>query len=369
MLTSAFARCRPVRMTEQLYPNQQLTTAVQNLEELRRESQTLVDPQERARAHQENRRLAALCSQYESQIELFDALPDLWMAIYGEVPGFLALFSGERQSGRLHSTESAFFAWPSEPAQAVQWARIAAAAAREVYMCGHLLTAPVRRKHAAAPLWALYADLDAGHIPEAVAAPSIVVQSSPGRLQCYWCLHSPVAPNQAEQFNRQLGAVVGADRSGWDLTQLLRVPGTLNHKYPEAPLVRILTGTGQRYEVSEITNQLADPPLPSSAHLLPARRVPLPVSFSPDALTVSARRVWSGEAVKQTADGRIDRSAALVQIARVLYGAGLSPSQLIEALAERDVALGWDKYTYRKDATLQYGRIVRLVMAAHRRSP
>jgi hypothetical protein len=33
---------------------------------------------------------------------------------------------------------------------------------------------------------------------------------------------------------------VGADRSGWDLSQLLRPPGTRNRKYAEAPEVRLL---------------------------------------------------------------------------------------------------------------------------------
>jgi hypothetical protein len=48
-----------------------------------------------------------------------------------------------------------------------------------------------------------------------------------------------------------------------------------------------------------------------------------------------------------TPDGRLDRSASLVRMARVLRGAGVPPVRIVEALAERDESLGWRKYADR----------------------
>ena len=50
-----------------------------------------------------------------------------------------------------------------------------------------------------------------------------------------------------------------------------------------------------------------------------------------------------------------------MQIARVLFEAGASRPQIVAALAERDVALGWEKYTARRDAEEQYQRAVDVV--------
>ena len=40
-----------------------------------------------------------------------------------------------------------------------------------------------------------------------------------------------ISPFQAEDYSRRLAYHVGADKSGWDLGQLLRVPFTMNWKY------------------------------------------------------------------------------------------------------------------------------------------
>jgi len=49
---------------------------------------------------------------------------------------------------------------------------------------------------------------------------------------------------------------VGADKSGWDLTQVLRVPGTRNYKYPGAPRVRLLFADGPEYSPKVLMRKL-----------------------------------------------------------------------------------------------------------------
>ncbi len=150
------------------------------------------------------------------QIEALEGLPDLWDSLYGGVDGYLALFSGLRPQKRLERPQEGYFPYPDRVDEAQAWVRTAAAAGREVYHCAHLLTEPRRRKAYAAPLAALWVDLDHAHLDQQVVPmPSIVVESSPGRLQCYWQLRKPVDPATGEQVNRQLAQALGADVSGW----------------------------------------------------------------------------------------------------------------------------------------------------------
>jgi hypothetical protein len=81
----------------------------------------------------------------------------------------------------------------------------------------------------------------------------------------------------------------------------------------------------------------------------------------PVPLSNAARLVWEGKTVKRKPDGTVDRSAALVQIGRVLFEQGISREQLVAALAERDASLGWEKYTHRRDAEAQYEAVASVV--------
>jgi hypothetical protein len=75
-------------------------------------------------------------------------------------------------------------------------------------------------------------------------------------------------------------------------------------------------------------------------------------------LDAGSRRVWRGEEPKLKDDGQIDRSGSLVKIGRVLYDAGGERPLIVQALRERDEALGWRKYTGRHDADQRYHEIV-----------
>jgi P4 family phage/plasmid primase-like protien len=78
----------------------------------------------------------------------------------------------------------------------------------------------------------------------------------------------------------------------------------------------------------------------------------------PLALDASSRRVWRGEEPKLKDSGQIDRSGSLLKIGRALYNAGGERSLIVQALRERDEALGWRKYAGRHDADQRYHEIV-----------
>ena len=78
----------------------------------------------------------------------------------------------------------------------------------------------------------------------------------------------------------------------------------------------------------------------------------------PIELGTEALKVWRGEKPKAKDTGEIDRSGSLVKVGRVLYDAGATRPAIVAALAERDEALRWRKYTGRPDADSRYHEIV-----------
>lgn len=61
--------------------------------------------------------------------------------------------------------------------------------------------------------------------------PSAIVQTSTStHYHCYWKV-DPSAPEVIEDVNRRITYYLGADTSGWDVTQLLRPPSTVNRKH------------------------------------------------------------------------------------------------------------------------------------------
>lgn len=89
-------------------------------------------------------------------------------------------------------------------------------------------------------LWADLDEADPTSASELGILPTIAIESSPGRYQALWRLSRPLHPKPLERLNRGVSYALDADKGGWDLTQVLRIPGTRNYKYPDAPPVRLL---------------------------------------------------------------------------------------------------------------------------------
>jgi hypothetical protein len=166
-----------------------------------------------------------------------------WRHLFGGGRGQLQIWTGVRTEDDdipPNSVDSRYFDYPEGAQKAARWAFERSEAGREAYFCAHLLTERRRIKQNAAEVLALWGDLDGAEIPNGDMKPSAVVESSPGRYHAYWRLSDAIPPETAEQLNRRLAYKIGADPSGFDCTQLLRVPGTINYKYPDNPLVRLV---------------------------------------------------------------------------------------------------------------------------------
>jgi hypothetical protein len=117
---------------------------------------------------------------------------------------------------------------------------------RHQYQCLHGFTRPERKKRYAVPPALLYADIDGAKVPNGKMAPTIVIESSPGRHVGIWVFPEPL-PDFT--LNQRLTYWIGADKGGWDPTHVLRMPGTYNwkkeyrNKNGEYPVARIAKET------------------------------------------------------------------------------------------------------------------------------
>ena len=200
----------------------------------------------------------------------------LWQHIYGEQTGYLCLFSGQRAAPdeqRLDDPRQEWYRWPNDADRAETDLLRLSAMGRETYTCAHLLTERVRSAKTAAPVWTLYADLDGAPVPATFPQPTALVESSPERHQGYWRLTRGLPPEQAEALNQRLTRAIGADPSGYDLTQVLRPPGTTSYKRAAPFVVRLVhLDAARTVDPDELARLL--PPLPTA----PPARPPHPTT-------------------------------------------------------------------------------------------
>lgn len=107
----------------------------------------------------------------------------------------------------------------------------------DVYWCPHGFSKPRRLKRYAVMPYLLWADIDEVDPATIPLRPSVLWESSPGRYAGLWSLNKVLSD---DDINKRWTYHIGADKGGWDLTQVLRLPGTRNHKYKGAPTVKLI---------------------------------------------------------------------------------------------------------------------------------
>lgn len=180
---------------------------------------------------------------------------DFFRLIFGQESGYVCIaYKSHLDKGMTEK----FFHYPSQLEEMCADIDKKALTLTHVYFCPQLLDGAKRRKKenvVRCPV--LWADLDSCS-PQVLQVPaSIVVQSSAGRWQAFWRMEESLSPDAAQTLCMKIAyfhADQGADRSGWDLTQLMRVPYTPNYKYGDlhtAPIVTVLTTTSALYRPSD----------------------------------------------------------------------------------------------------------------------
>ena len=126
----------------------------------------------------------------------------------------------------------------------------------DLYWCPHSFLRQSRRtEYYARPSNMLWADLDAVDPTTLDLRPSMAWQTSPKRYAAIWRLDGEPRRGLRRAFNQ----AIRADGNGWCLTKVLRVPGSINHKYPNHPRGKVLWEAGPVYSLDEVARQYPVP--------------------------------------------------------------------------------------------------------------
>lgn len=176
---------------------------------------------------------------------------------FGDNEGYLCFSAADKQK---KSFRPAAFYYPDQMDAALTWINQNLSASKHLYYSPMLYNDKHRRGDNVKVCPVLWSDLDTGSPDASEPHPSIVTKTSEGRTQALWLLKEPLEPKKAAQASRRLAYEFNGDPSGWDLSQLLRIPITYNPKY-ENTIV----------EIKEVNNNVIDidtfdlPPIPDEA--------------------------------------------------------------------------------------------------------
>lgn len=158
--------------------------------------------------------------------------------LWGNQVGYICIATKQPGAPTSSFTQK-FFEWPKRSREAEEFIQ-EQVSRRDVYFGINLLEKEERKKETCIKGQLIWADFDEVDPRKIDIAPPIVIGSSDNRYQAIWRLSTEVEPWEAENYSRRVAYKYGADKNGWDLTQLLRVPGTFNFKYNPPQVVKLL---------------------------------------------------------------------------------------------------------------------------------
>jgi RecA-family ATPase len=246
--------------------------------------------------------------------------------------------------------EGTAFQWPKDRAKIIE--HMKTNEDNDLYWCPMLFEYPRRQAGVAMDEKALWADLDEVD-PHGLSEyqPTIAWETSPGRFQALWLVSSGdiLGASRDGDINQAMTDYIGADPSGWDITQLLRIPGWKNHK-PEyrskdgkPKQGKLLWTDGRQYGADEFND-------------LPRRDVSaLTGEVLEDEISrIDRHEVWGrvrlkvSKRVRELVTARAaagDRSDALWEIERDLADAGCTIPEIVVIVK----ATVWNKFEGRAD--------------------
>jgi hypothetical protein len=297
--------------------------------------------------------------------ETSDFLDKIW----GRTDGYVAI--------RFKTREGLFKGtwphWPSQREQVFDFIELQSAQGSEVY-----ISPPIwKDKPSPGEKWTasqllgtrvLWVDFD-GNAPDTwpvdsgIPEPSIKIQSSTSsRQHNYWVIDEVLTnKEQIENYNRTLALRLGADTSGWDITQLLRPPGTVNFGYAK-PERNGQTFPVRIEELSERVYQAIEFGLTEDFRPLVKDRL----GDIPTIIEVLAKQTWPDSLYRIFTSPPKDRerSDQMMLAAYEAAEAGFSDEQIYSILLDCDDR--WGKY---KDRTDREKRLVDFVDRARTKHP
>lgn len=268
-----------------------------------------------------------------------EAWQDMLRAFFGHifnrctVPGYVCVAMLPRDRRML---KERFFSWPDQLEDLIEYV-IGNSQDHNAYFCPQLLGSKARDKKSIVECPVAWADLDECPPEQLLVPPSVVIETSYQRYQALWRFERPVQPADAETLSRKIAyahADDGVDRSGWDLSQLLRVPGTTNLKRSDVFRVEI------RNLRSESLYRIEDFTAYKDIHVRPKVEIPVP---GPDELPKDIDALELLEKYRRSTNPRVFKlyssppeenefqegwSGALWKLIMLLYEGGLDREEV-----------------------------------------
>lgn len=152
-------------------------------------------------------------------------MEEFFKTILGNSEGYLGL-----AFKRGEEWQNFYINYPSELSHAVERIKARDSDGWDCFFVPATLRGKHRRKANFKESRVVWIDYDGDNPPEWTPEPTAIVNTSPNHYHVYWALDSPSTMLEVETTNQALIKVHEADDSGWDATQLLRVPETYSKK-------------------------------------------------------------------------------------------------------------------------------------------
>lgn len=205
----------------------------------------------------------------------------------------------------------------------------------DVYFCPHTFKSKSRTGDNVQECPTVWADLDECRPDIINPAPTTAWETSPGRFQALWGLDDlHLDPHVVEDISKRLAYAYsdeGADKSGWDLSQLLRVPLTKNYKYIDTDVgpvdILLLEGAHAWYRVEEFVHL---PAVTAKSQTLMPYPEEIPSSTGREIMESFMSRLPGAALTLHDTVPTGDWSAAMFKLMMLCFEAGMSRAQVLK---------------------------------------
>lgn len=285
-----------------------------------------------------------------------EELNEFFNFLYGEEKGFVLLALKNPKTGAFFQHH---FKWPEELDKLVQ--EVTANTERyEVYHAPALFKKASGLKEDVLGANVVWVEFD-GALPNlsrfsSLPEPTLRIRSSINNHEhWYWRIDGGILDSgQLERINRALTYMLGADYSGWDANQVLRPPGTINHKRSEP--VSIISVSSIKVSAGAFDFLPVPPPV---AKIVAIEEIP-------EIEEVVAKYAWKKNLFRLFREGVQEgsRSSALMALAYGVCEAGMGDPEALSVLLNADER--WGKFSHRPD---QFIRLTEIITKARIKYP
>lgn len=268
--------------------------------------------------------------------------------LFGDAEGFLFL-GWRNDEGELNQFKA--FHYPDALGTALKVVELHKD--EDVYFSPMLYSVPRRKKSTVTSTPVVYADTDKFDPSGFIIAPTLNVQSSEGHTHSYWVLDkTDYAREDVARVARAIavthderdaeGNKIGVDPSGWDLTQLLRVPGTKNTKRGVVDDVFVRDYNGEIYTLEQLADAY-DPQNVSAVDIHVASSMPTNIPDPKDVLPRVASIQKLSNLYSKEPEHDQDWSDTLYLFVSEMLREGFTPAEVL--------SVGWNAACnkYRRD--------------------